>query len=504
MSDFHANMVAALLQQAVGLHQQGQLQSAQALYRRVLDIEPHQFDALHLCGVIARQQGQVEEAIELIGRALSIDATQAAPHCNLGAALQDAGRAQEALESYERALQCNPGYALAYSNRGNALRKLGRPEGALDSYEHALHLKPDSPETWCQRSIVLLELERADDALASAGRALTLRPAYADAHFAQGNALQALHRFDEALPAYQRALDNSAGNAQLWCARGTALQRLRRTAEALYSYEQAVAIAPGYALAHQYRGNALRALQRPDEAIAAYKQALYNGGAAESLRYALASLGVGEQPAVAPAEYVRNLFDQYAGHFDQHLLDVLDYQVPALLDGAIARHKLADNMDTLDLGCGTGLCGPYLRGCSRTLTGVDLSDKMLDKARERGLYDQLVCAELTVFLAGRRSEADLIVAADVFVYIGDLAPVFGAVSQTLRAGGLFCFTAEADDSGAECGFALRPSNRYAHAMHYLRTLAAENGLTVLEARQQEVRKDHGESVNAYLMVMCKI
>ncbi|MES3024870.1 MAG: tetratricopeptide repeat protein [Pseudomonadota bacterium] len=490
--------VAALLQQAIGLHQQGQFDAARELYGQVLALDARQFDALHLSGVIARQRGDVDTALALIARAVGIDPTQANAHCNLGAALHDAGRPDEALASYDRALALNPHYALALCNRGNALRKLGRLEPAIGSYRRALALRPAYPEAHCNLAIALHDAGRAGEALASAERALAGRADYAEALCARARALHALHRFDDALRDFDRAVGLLPEWAEACCWRGSALQRLRRFGEALAAYERALALRPDYALAQQYRANALRALERPAEAIAAYELALAQGGDATQIGYALAALGVGQAPAAAPAAYVAGLFDQYAGHFDRHLVEVLAYRMPALLDAAIKRSFAPRAADTLDLGCGTGLCGPFLRPYSKHLVGVDLSANMLAKARLGGCYDALVCAELGQYLSGQADTCDLVVAADVFVYIGDLGPVFGAVYDALRAGGGFCFSVEACD-GAD--FTLRPSNRFAHSLAYVRALAARVGFEVVEAECQAGREEDGVGVMAYAVTL---
>ena len=493
-----ATHTAALLQQAVALHQQGALEQAQELYRHVLAIDPVQFDALHLSGVIARQLGDPARAIALIAQAISISPAQAAAHCNLGSALQACDRSDEALASYDRAIALQPDYALAHSNRGNALRSLGRIDEALRSYELAIAIRPDYSEAHNNRAIALQDMGRHEDALLSAEHALSTRPNYADALGARGNALHSLQRYDEALRSYDLALAARPDWPEAHCWRGSTLQRLKQFDAALQSYERAIALRPHYPLAHQYRGNSLRALMRSDDAIAAYRQALAQGGDAEQIAYALAALGVGSAPAAAPAEYVKTLFDQYADHFDQHLLEVLAYRMPALLDAAIRRNVAARDLNTLDLGCGTGLCAPYLRQYSRSLTGVDLSAKMLAKAGERGLYDDLHCAELVEFLSGRSDACDLIVAADVFVYIGDLAPVFAAARRALRPAGSFCYSVEAGDGN---GYTLRASNRYAHSLAYLRQLANANGFEIIEAEAQAGRQENGGDITAYAVLM---
>jgi predicted TPR repeat methyltransferase len=490
--------IAALLKEAVALHQAGRLDQAAARYRDVLASAPRQFDALHLLGVVRRQQGDAQAAVTLITQALAINPGQATAHCNLGAALQDMKRSEEALASYDAALRLNPGYALAWSNRGNALRALGRLPEAVESYERALQLRPAYPEAWCNRAIALLELGEAEAALASSERALAERRPYAEASCVRANALFGLRAFDAALQGYDEAIAADAKAPEAHTGRGLALLKLGRPQEALSAFDTALQLRPGHAAGHQQRGDALLALGRRDEAIAAYVEARALAHDPGQIDFALAALGVGAAPERAPASYVKALFDQYAGHFDHHLTQVLGYRTPALLAQAMARHVAGTDLATVDLGCGTGLCAPFLRPRSRSLAGVDLSDKMLAQARASGLYDELASADIGAFLAGRPQAFDLVVAADVLVYFGDLHALFGQVRGALRPGGCFCFSTEAIE-GAD--FRLLPSNRYAHALAYLERLAGAHGLTVLETGRATVRSEHGVDVTGHLLVL---
>jgi predicted TPR repeat methyltransferase len=501
---------AALLRQTVALHQQGRLEQARDLYQQVLALDPHQFDALHLSGVIERQHGNPAQAVELIRQALSIDPQQARAHCNLGAALQDLGQAEAALQSVETALRLDPRYALAWNNRGNTLRRLGRLPDALDSYERALALQAGYPEAWCHRAIVLNDLGRHGDAAASAEQALAARPGYADALQALGNALQALDRFAQAVDAYDAALGSAvpARQAEIWCARGAALKKSGELFRALDSYEHALRCRPDYAMAEHYRANALRALGRHDEAIAAYRRARELGADPAGIDFALAALGEGELPASAPADYVKGLFDQYAGHFDRHLVGVLGYRTPELLNALLQRHLPAGRPlpcfdAVLDLGCGTGLCAPYLRPLARRLVGVDLSEKMLDNARSLGLYDELAAADITSYLEHTGQGFELVLAADVFVYFGELAPVFAAIRGVLPKGGLFACSVEAMDGAARPGaaYAITPSNRFVHSLAYIDRLAAAAGFTVEERSDAALRSEHGIDVAGHLVLM---
>jgi predicted TPR repeat methyltransferase len=164
----------------------------------------------------------------------------------------------------------------------------------------------------------------------------------------------------------------------------------------------------------------------------------------------------------------------------------------------IQRFVHANALDILDLGCGTGLMGEALRPLKRTLIGVDLSAEMLEKARARGIYDRLSRGDLIELLEQQEPAFDLVVAADVFNYLGDLSRVFAGVQTALRTGGLFCFSVEAAEQG---DFALRPTSRYVHSADYLRRLAERHQFIVEAIEPQVLRRDLGADVAGHLVVM---
>ena len=242
----------------------------------------------------------------------------------------------------------------------------------------------------------------------------------------------------------------------------------------------------------------MQALHRPEEAVVAYRQARAKGGDAEVIGYTLASLGAEAAPVTAPRRLITELFDEYADRFDEHLVGKLRYRAPDLLFDAIVRLGPSRKLDILDLGCGTGLLGARFHPLARTLTGIDLSPSMLKVARQRRIYDDLVCGELTEFLQAQTDNFDLAVATDVFLYLGDLSAVFQGVRGALRDGGLFGFSVEISPAQ---DFMLRPNRHYAHSDGYLRKLAAEHGFVLQTIESQVIRQDDGNDVVGYLVIL---
>ena len=263
-----------MIQEAVALHQSGQLDAAETQYRKLLNFLPSNTTLLTNLGVILRRKGKLEDAVRIVGKSLQINPNQLYALNNHGNALQDLGRFDEALASYDRAIVLKPDYADAYFNQGNALKELNRLDEALASYDRAITLKPDYAEAYSNRGVTLRDLKRLDDALVSYQRAITIKPIHPSAYYNQGNALQELKRLDEALASYERAIALKSDFAEAYYARGNALQDLSRLDEALASYEYAITLKPDYADTYLNRGNALKSLKRLDQALTSYEHAI--------------------------------------------------------------------------------------------------------------------------------------------------------------------------------------------------------------------------------------
>jgi predicted TPR repeat methyltransferase len=156
----------------------------------------------------------------------------------------------------------------------------------------------------------------------------------------------------------------------------------------------------------------------------------------------------------------------------------------------------------LDLGCGTGLCGPLLRPMTERLEGVDLSGNMLSKARALGVYDRLIQGELAQYLAGAGQRYELVVSADVFIYVGALEEVFDGVARVLEPGGAFVFSVELLPAGHD--FLLRPSQRYAHSERYLRALALRHGFEIKSSAHLPVREDQRQPIPGLYMCLQRV
>ena len=297
-----------MAEQAIALHQQGKLEQAEALYLKLLELDPRLFGPRYYLGVMRLQQDRNAEACEYLDQALSIFPNDVGALMNYGMALRAAGRSEEALTAFDRALSLQPNMAEGLYNRGVALSDLQRFELAVDSFDRALALQPEMIAAMVNRAVALAAMQRLDDAIAGYDRALAMQPGnvialtqrgltyrtmgrplqaladydralaldpfYAEARYNRGVALLDMQRGAEALAAFDAVRDFYQNNAEMLNNRGVALWNLKRPAEALESYERALALEPGFAEAWGNRGLALRDLMRFEEALASFDQVL--------------------------------------------------------------------------------------------------------------------------------------------------------------------------------------------------------------------------------------
>jgi predicted TPR repeat methyltransferase len=304
-----------------------------------------------------------------------------------------------------------------------------------------------------------------------------------------------MHRPIEAIAAADAVLAAQPGDIDALGIRAIALARMGLQEQALAAYDRVVEGAPQLAEMWSQRGSLLREMGRLEEAAQSYARARDRGDDPELNDWFLAGVGGATAPPAAPPAYVEGLFDDYSEEFDDHLVGVLGYQGHHLLVENLPDPR-RDYASVLDLGCGTGLCGPLLEPRAARMTGIDLAAGMLERARALDVYDRLERAEVVAWLEAAEERFDLIVSADVLVYIGDLERLFAGVRRALADDGLFAFSIELSPEGDDGPpFALRPSLRYVHSARYVCDLAARHGFEVVRSVQETMREDRREAVH---------
>jgi predicted TPR repeat methyltransferase len=381
--------------------------------------------------------------------------------------------------------------AKAHFFEGNAHFEADRFEQALASFQAALALVPGRPSILSNLGITQVHLGQWAPAVDTLALATQADPSNRDAWLALAHAHQALLQWAPALKALQQALPLGPLTAALWLSLARCQWRLERPVEALHAYEQALAVDATHAEAWSQRGSLLREMGQVAEAARSFEQALAHGGDDELNRFYLASVTAQPVPERPPQTYVEALFDSYADDFQTHLVEGLNYQAHRTLLAPLVESGARLSL-VLDLGCGTGMCGQLIRSQADAVDGVDVSSAMVAQARASGAYREVVHGDLLPFLEATAEPADLVMAADVFIYVGALEAVFAAVRRRLAPGGCFAFSVERAQAGQD--LVLLPSLRYAHSSAYVERLAQANGLRVLRQWEAPLREDQRRPV----------
>ncbi len=350
--------------------------------------------------------------------------------------------------------------------RADHLADAGHFAEAESIYRQMLAAEPNSARLRHHLATLLVQIGNWADAAAECRAAIRLRPDYAAAWNTLGVALSRDGQHDPAIAALRSALD----------------------------------VDPRYAKAAFNLGQAFDQCGRTQEAITAYRHALELDPSLEAASFELAALGQLPPPAAMPPAYVVQLFDTYATKFDRHLAD-LNYQVPRLLADEVRRLHPTVLARAVDLGCGTGLVGAGIRPLVEHLTGIDLAPAMIAAAAQRGVYDALYQAEAIEWLSADDSPAgdvDLLLGADLLIYLGDLTPLLSAARRRLKPGGLFAFSIECTTTGDHL---LQPTRRYAHSVEYVRRLAARGGWAEVHCSQASLRRQGDHDVPGAIFVL---
>ncbi|GAX73246.1 hypothetical protein CEUSTIGMA_g700.t1 [Chlamydomonas eustigma] len=427
-------------------------------------------------------------------------------------------------------------------NKASSLHCKGETRSqAEELYRQVLKIQPHHAEAQHILGALLIQLhgeKKYDEARALVQLAINQRPSCAKYRHSLGVIYHTCGKNKEAVDAFERANEKDPLNIQILSSLGQALRDVGRNMRAAEVWRSVSQLDPEHPTAHYRRATCLKSVEgRSEEALSALRQHQRLFPGCEKTRFWIAAMS-GDAAAMQamPSDLVAGLFDQYADNFDEHLVQQLQYKTPQLLLDAmlVLRGHTAHWDLAVDLGCGTGLMGPLLRSHVTILEGVDLSSAMVEKARERGCYDRLAVTELAEYLSQHTARKpltlyNLLVAADVFVYIGDLAPVMQSAAEHSDQGAIFAFSCESlehrlDNITTKNGsctvhapssnqlhiedtdrsYAITASGRYAHSEQYLQTVSQKCGWKVLLCKSEVIRYNSGKPVHGHLCLMERI
>ena len=273
------------------------------------------------------------------------------------------------------------------------------------------------------------------------------------------------------------------------------------------TYLQVLNIDPDYLPAMSNLAYTYHRLGKQDEALTLYKRVIAKNPSHFSARHMVSSLS---QTTLTHTElgYVQELFDDYSESFEEDLTTNLQYKVPMLINQELKKvikpTQIFDNV--LDVGCGTGLAGTYLQDICNYISGVDIAAKMVEKAREKNIYEELVASDINEFLQNGKGGYDLIVAADVFSYIGGLEETIENIVQKSLPGALLCFSIESPivELEEEKGFQLETTGRFTHSEDYIKNVTKNNGLRLVKQSSVQLRQEAGKWVLGWIFIYVKM
>lgn len=412
------------------------------------------------------RSGQRREAETLYQAVLRDDPRNPDALHFLGVLRYQQGREQDGIRLVREALQSSPGYADAHANLANMLIDGGRHDEAEQHLQRALALAPGAGPPTIALAVLLRHRGQSAEAEKLLRPLVEREPENAVARFNLSRALFQQGRVDEGMPHLKQAINLDASFSVNRDLPGLALTSLGLYEQAADYYRSWLAAEPG------------------------------NPTAA----HLLSALGGSATPSRAADDYVREHFDAFAQSFDSKL-EHLEYRAPALVAAAVkmAFGDAARDLVVLDAGCGTGLLGLQLRPMSARLEGVDLSPGMLERARQRGVYDALRVAELTADLEAHAGRYDLVASADTLCYFGGLEPVALNAYAALKPSGCLVFTLE-HAADLDSGFRLNRHGRYSHSVEHAAGALGGAGFSDIRVAQGTLRLEGREPVAGLIVV----
>ena len=406
------------------------------------------------------------------------------------------GDFEQALAGYQTMLSEEPDHpqlcyllALLYFEQGAQAE-------ATKWFERTVELAPEAAPAHYNLGVIFFDQGEYSKAATAYEKAAKLCPEDEDIFFNLALTWKKMGNFDEALRCYQHILTRNPEDKDTLYNLGVLYKDMKLESESITTLEKVLEIHPEHAQSLNNLGYLYHKAEEDKKAISTYKKLIEIDHNAAMAAHMLAAL-TGDTTETAPDAYVRDVFDNFSDHYDESLVEKLGYTTPTLLREMVSQESDRHFQACLDMGCGTGLSGEAFAELTEDIIGLDLAPKMLALAAQKEIYSSLFETDICTYLQEHKDTYDLFLAADVFVYIGELSAIFKLVKERAQKNALFLFSTELADQD----FILKSTGRYGHAQSYITKLAEESGFTILEIKGANIRKEKGEWISGNLYML---
>lgn len=454
--------------------------------------------------------GDKKAALQYYLKALKINPNSLATLTNLATAYYEAGELKSAEKFCWEALKRDAENTTTFINLGNIFYRQNKYEQALVYYQKAATLKPDYYIVEINLANTFFDLKNYQQAFVHAKKSVEQESQSQTAYTLLGNSALELEDFDVAIDSFLQALKIDSRDAWTYNSLSQAYQKKSLWQEALAAGWNAIEKSNGEEAHHINFGYMFyeAALEKQESLAEKYVDSwLEKYGENPIVSHMGNAFKNNGNVKVANQKYVQDIFDVFAPDFET-VLSGLEYQAPRLISGfvqEIYEKDFSSKLRILDAGCGTGLCGKFLKKYAgwRGLDGVDLSPKMLEAAATKKLYNHLIQAELVGFLKSLKNQYHLIVSADVFTYIGDLENLFLGLHQALKKEGRVIFSVSENSINQQDWF-LHISGRFLHRQNYIENILQKTGFELEKMTYEKLRNEGEQAVMGFIVSAKKI
>jgi predicted TPR repeat methyltransferase/lipoprotein NlpI len=496
----------------------GHTDKAKIHYQAALTLMPNHASSYNNLGILHLNEKDIETAQGYFMQALAQKVDYPDALYNLSLSYIHQQKPGKAIEKLKQCVEIDPSYLQAQTQLAQLYHQTNEWNKAKKCFLKACELDAKHIPAQIGLGATYLALNQTKEAKECFYQALNLDPKQVEAHHNLGSLYLTQRNLDKALAHWQKVIAEDQ-SADSYFNVGVVYQYQNRFQDAKQYFTLAVQKDPQ----HEKSLNNLAAIALRhgdfEEAKLNFSKILSKHPAHPQALFGMQALDETSKKTFdqAPKDYITDLFDDYADHYDQHLVDSLQYALPDTIENALLKHfpQLVDyqtpdddqdakdnkQLSLLDLGCGTGLCALPLASYFTNMVGVDLSQKMLDRASKKGIYQSLICQDLLTYLNQTQDQAfDCIMACDTLPYIGSLDQLFAQIKAKLKPGGLSLLSVEKLEDAC-LDYKLQNNLRFAHSKHYIQKLAKKHGFEQINISHVVFRKQHEKPVSGLLIAL---